>query len=119
MENLLDRVRSLESSDDVDWIVDVLALADQLLIGRLVNVCEVALMSLITLSNVGRLLHVACMCNAVQLESACMQMLCLNLPTVVELGYLDSFIFWQNSYFLIKNTKCKNQKSKFIFFFFN
>ena len=80
-----DRVSKIDKSDDVEFVCNCLTVADQLLISRLVNICESALVRLLTLKNVGELLEFACVYNAPQLKASGLQFICLNLAAVVEL----------------------------------
>ena len=80
-----DRVLKIDKSDDVEFICNCLSVADQLLISRLVTICESTLVRLLTLKNVGELLELACVYNAPQLRASAMQFICLNLAAVVEL----------------------------------
>ena len=82
-----DQALKVERSDDVEGIGNVLVAADQLLMPRLVCICEAALTGLLTLKNVGHMLDFADVFNAPQLKEACMHFICLNLPAVVELRF--------------------------------
>lgn len=83
-----DRALKIENSDDIGWIGNCLVVADQLIIPRLVSICESALVGLLTLKNVGQILEFSSIYNAGQLKRACMQYICLNLPAVVEMRYV-------------------------------
>jgi len=84
-----DRASKIDKSDDVEFVCNCLTVADQLLISRLVNICESALVRLLTLKNVGELLEFACVYNAPQLKASGLQFICLNLAAVVELRSWD------------------------------
>lgn len=84
-----DDVCRLKHSRDIEFLCQVLVCADQLLATRLKQMCEAALGDLMTLRNVSDLLEVACMYNADQLKTLCVQFMCINLPAVLECS-LDS-----------------------------
>lgn len=91
---LLDYVYQDEStcvaeSQDLELVCNVLVVADQLLVTRLKEMCEVALTSQMTLRNVGELLEMAMAYNAQQLRQACHQFIFLNLPALLESRNLD------------------------------
>ncbi|KAK7108349.1 inhibitor of Bruton tyrosine kinase-like [Littorina saxatilis] len=94
LEILLDFVYQDESSvvaetQDLELVCNVLVVADQLLVERLKEMCEVALTSQMTLRNVGELLEIATAYNASQLRLACQQFITLNLPVLLESRSLD------------------------------
>nr|KAG5696780.1 hypothetical protein BaRGS_012803 [Batillaria attramentaria] len=94
LEILLDFVYMDDSplvaeSQDTELLCNVLVVADQLLVTRLKEMCEVALTSLMTLRNVGELLEIATAYNAGQLCRACQQFISLNLPALLESRNLD------------------------------
>lgn len=63
--------------------------ADQLFIGRLREMCEVALANLINLKNCTELCQFAHTYNACQLKQCCMEFISLNLCSVLENRSLD------------------------------
>ncbi|CAG2065845.1 unnamed protein product, partial [Timema podura] len=77
------------ASEDLEFVCDVLAVADQLFVERLKEVCEAALGGLVTLKNVAQLLELSGAYNADQLKRCCMQYICLNLPAVLEARSLE------------------------------
>lgn len=77
------------ASEDPEFVCHVLVIADQLLIIRLKEMCEMALVELLTLKNASELLQLAFVYNAVQLKKACMEYICVNLPAVIESRSLD------------------------------
>ncbi|KAL8560153.1 hypothetical protein ACOMHN_021648 [Nucella lapillus] len=79
----------VEESQDVELLCNVLVVADQLLVQRLKEMCEVTLTSLMTLRNVGELLEIAIAYNADQLVGACHQFITLNMPALLESRNLD------------------------------
>ncbi|XP_076032976.1 inhibitor of Bruton tyrosine kinase isoform X2 [Oratosquilla oratoria] len=85
-----DDATKLQSSSDVEFVCNVLALANQLLIMRLKTTCEFILTNLLTLKNVVEILEFASIHNATQLKVACMEMIAQNLPSLLEIGLLNS-----------------------------
>lgn len=84
-----DDVPKLKHSRDIEFVCQVLVSADQLLATRLRQMCEAVLGDMMTLKNVSDLLEVACMYNADQLKTLCVQFMCINLPAILECS-LDS-----------------------------
>ncbi|XP_076444948.1 inhibitor of Bruton tyrosine kinase-like [Babylonia areolata] len=79
----------VEGSEDLELLCNVLVVADQLLVQRLKEMCEMTLASLMTLRNAGELLEIATAYNADQLILACQQFIILNLPALLESRNLD------------------------------
>lgn len=79
----------IKESQDVDFICSVLVVADQLLITRLKEICEVALTERLTLKIAAMLLEFAAMYNAEQLKLSCSQFIGLNMPALLEARSLD------------------------------
>ena len=79
----------IKESQNVDFICSVLVVADQLLITRLKEICEVALTEKLTLKNSVMLLEFAAMYNAEQLKLSCLQFIGLNMAALLEARSLD------------------------------
>ncbi|XP_055965774.1 inhibitor of Bruton tyrosine kinase isoform X2 [Sorex fumeus] len=79
----------IKESQNVDFICRVLVVADQLLITRLKEICEVALTEKLTLKNAAMLLEFAAMYNADQLKLSCLQFIGLNMSALLEARSLD------------------------------
>ncbi|XP_054425632.1 inhibitor of Bruton tyrosine kinase isoform X2 [Pteronotus mesoamericanus] len=79
----------IKESQNVDFICSVLVVADQLLIIRLKEICEVALTEKLTLKNAAMLLEFAAMYNAEQLKLSCLQFIGLNMVALLEARSLD------------------------------
>ncbi|XP_045699381.1 inhibitor of Bruton tyrosine kinase [Phyllostomus hastatus] len=79
----------IKESQNVDFICSVLVVADQLLITRLKEICEVALTENLTLKNAAMLLEFAAMYNAEQLKLSCLQFIGLNMAALLEARSLD------------------------------
>lgn len=66
-----------------------MVIADEWLLDRLRQMCEMKLCDLISLRNVCELLEFAQVCNADQLKKSCLQFACLNMPAIVESNSLN------------------------------
>lgn len=84
-----DSCPEVENCESIDFICNMLIVADQLFIIRLREMCEVALANLITLKNCTELCQFAHTYNATQLKQFCMEFISLNLCTVLENRSLD------------------------------
>ncbi|XP_061677249.1 inhibitor of Bruton tyrosine kinase isoform X2 [Syngnathoides biaculeatus] len=80
---------NIKESMNVAFICDVLVVADQLLIPRLKEMCEVAITEKLTLKNAAGLLEFASMYNAEQLKLSCFQFIVLNMTALLESKSLD------------------------------
>ncbi|XP_078504252.1 inhibitor of Bruton tyrosine kinase isoform X2 [Lissotriton helveticus] len=79
----------VKESQNVEFICNVLVVADQLLVTRLKEICEVAIAEKLTLKNAAELLEFAAMYNAEQLKLSCLQFISLNLAALLEARTLD------------------------------
>uniref|UniRef100_A0A8C9E1D2 Inhibitor of Bruton tyrosine kinase n=1 Tax=Phocoena sinus TaxID=42100 RepID=A0A8C9E1D2_PHOSS len=79
----------IKESQNLDFVCSVLVVADQLLISRLKEICEVALSEKLTLKNAAMLLEFAAMYNAEQLKLSCLQFIGLNMAALLEARSLD------------------------------
>ncbi|VVC95937.1 unnamed protein product [Leptidea sinapis] len=84
-----DKCPDIETSDSIDFICSMLIVSDQLFIGRLREMCEIALGNLITLKNCTELCQFAHTYNATQLKQCCMEYISLNLANILENRLLD------------------------------
>ncbi|KAG0711609.1 Inhibitor of Bruton tyrosine kinase [Chionoecetes opilio] len=80
----------LKQCHDVEFLCNVLVVADQLLVTRLREKCERIIAGLLTLKNAAELLEFAASYNASGLKTTIMQFLCQNLVAVLENGTLLS-----------------------------
>ncbi|NXA45287.1 IBTK kinase, partial [Nothocercus julius] len=84
-----DEAVAIKDSQNVEFICNVLVVADQLLISRLKEICEVAIAEKITLKNAAELLEFSAMYNAEQLKLSCLQFIGLNMAALLEARTLD------------------------------
>lgn len=83
-------------SEDLEFICNILVVADQFLLSRLKQICECQLTKLLTLKNVAEVLQFSFNYSAGQLQNSAMQFICLNLPALLEnktLEILDEEVF--------------------------
>ncbi|NXW56600.1 IBTK kinase, partial [Eurystomus gularis] len=84
-----DEALAIKDSQNVEFICNVLVVADQLLISRLKEICEVAIAEKLTLKNAAELLEFSAMYNAEQLKLSCLQFIVLNMAALLEARTLD------------------------------
>ncbi|KAM8954443.1 inhibitor of Bruton tyrosine kinase [Pelodytes ibericus] len=84
-----DEALAVKESANVEFICNVLVMADQLLIVRLKEMCEVIITERITLKNAAELLEFAALYNAEQLKLSCFQFIGLNMAALLEARSLD------------------------------
>ncbi|XP_071998162.1 inhibitor of Bruton tyrosine kinase isoform X2 [Engystomops pustulosus] len=84
-----DEAPVVKESANVEFICKVLVMADQLLIVRLKEMCEVTLTERLTLKNAAELLEFAALYNAAQLKVSCFQFIGLNMVALLESRSLD------------------------------
>ncbi|XP_059059647.1 inhibitor of Bruton tyrosine kinase [Achroia grisella] len=84
-----DTCPEIMNSDSIDFICSMLIVADQFLITRLREMCEIALANLITLKNCSELCQFAHTYNATQLKQSCMEFISLNLCNILENRVLE------------------------------
>ncbi|XP_064198711.1 inhibitor of Bruton tyrosine kinase isoform X1 [Anguilla rostrata] len=84
-----DESATVKECENVEFVCNVLVVADQLLITRLKEMCEVAITENLTLKNAAELLEFAVMYNAEQLKLSCHQFISLNIAALLESRALD------------------------------
>ncbi|XP_051853281.1 inhibitor of Bruton tyrosine kinase isoform X2 [Antechinus flavipes] len=84
-----DEAPAIKDSQSVEFVCNVLVVADQLLIIRLKEICEVAITEKLTLKNAAMTLEFAAMYNAEQLKLSCLQFIGLNMAALLEARTLD------------------------------
>ncbi|KAL2084814.1 hypothetical protein ACEWY4_020332 [Coilia grayii] len=80
---------TVKECQKVEFVCNVLVVADQLLISRLKEMCEVAITENLTLKNAAELLEFASMYNADQLRLSCQQFIVINMAALLESRALD------------------------------
>uniref|UniRef100_A0A4W4HIW7 BTB domain-containing protein n=1 Tax=Electrophorus electricus TaxID=8005 RepID=A0A4W4HIW7_ELEEL len=84
-----DESPTVRESLSVEFVCNVLVVADQLLITRLKEMCEVALTENLTLKNAAELLEFAVVYSAEQLKLSCLQFIGLNMAAMLESRALE------------------------------
>uniref|UniRef100_A0A3Q1KHK9 BTB domain-containing protein n=2 Tax=Anabas testudineus TaxID=64144 RepID=A0A3Q1KHK9_ANATE len=84
-----DESPTIKESLNVEFVCNVLVVADQLLITRLKEMCEVVITENLTLKNAAELLEFSTMYNAEQLKLSCLQFIVLNMSALLESKALD------------------------------
>ncbi|XP_016389972.1 inhibitor of Bruton tyrosine kinase-like [Sinocyclocheilus rhinocerous] len=84
-----DESPTVRESVNVEFVCNVLVVADQLLITRLKEICEVAITENLTLKNAAELLEFATVYNADQLKLSCLQFMVLNMTALLESRALE------------------------------
>ncbi|XP_059423219.1 inhibitor of Bruton tyrosine kinase [Carassius carassius] len=84
-----DECPTVRESVNVDLMCNVLVVADQLLITRLKEICEVAITENLTLKNAAELLEFSTVYNADQLKVSCLQFIVLNMAALLESRALE------------------------------
>ncbi|XP_048577771.1 inhibitor of Bruton tyrosine kinase isoform X2 [Nematostella vectensis] len=84
-----DDAHRIKGLQDIEFIGNVLVVADQLLIGRLKEICESHMAKMISFKNVMELLEFSCVYNALQLKETCLEFICSNLCLLLEAGHLN------------------------------
>ncbi|KAK5862724.1 hypothetical protein PBY51_018093 [Eleginops maclovinus] len=84
-----DESPTIKEGLNVEFVCNVLVVADQLLITRLKEMCEVVITENLTLKNGAELLEFATMYNAEQLKLSCLQFIVLNMAALLESRALD------------------------------
>ncbi|XP_061572215.1 inhibitor of Bruton tyrosine kinase [Cololabis saira] len=84
-----DESPTIKESLHVEFVCNVLVVADQLLITRLKEMCEVVITENLTLKNAAELLEFASMYSAEQLKLSCLQFIVLNMAALLESKTLD------------------------------
>uniref|UniRef100_A0A8C2ZKE5 Inhibitor of Bruton tyrosine kinase n=1 Tax=Cyclopterus lumpus TaxID=8103 RepID=A0A8C2ZKE5_CYCLU len=78
-----DESHTIKESLNVEFVCNVLVVADQLLITRLKEMCEVVITENLTLKNGAELLEFATMYNAEQLKLSCLQFIVINMAVLI------------------------------------
>ncbi|KAJ5467381.1 hypothetical protein N7475_005133 [Penicillium sp. IBT 31633x] len=88
-ERLFDEVRANDIDDFIDLILDVMFVANELMIDRLSQVCQKMLGCFVTTRNVCFLLNSIAPCYVTEFKDAALEYICLNLEAMLANGYLE------------------------------
>ncbi|CAL5870500.1 uncharacterized protein PFLUO_LOCUS4737 [Penicillium psychrofluorescens] len=88
-ERLFDEVRTKNLDDFVDLVLDVMFVANELMIDRLSQVCQKMLGRFVTTRNVCYLLSCVAPCYVTEFKDAALEYICLNLEDMLANRYLE------------------------------
>ncbi|KAL4932640.1 BTB domain and ankyrin repeat protein [Aspergillus undulatus] len=100
-DGLFDEVRTKDTQDFVDLIIDVAFVANELMIDRLAQICQKALGRFVTSRNVCHLLNSIAPCFVSEFKDAALEYICLNLEDLISnrfLGDLDEHLLRELDY---------------------
>ncbi|KAK2854380.1 hypothetical protein FQN49_005150 [Arthroderma sp. PD_2] len=88
-EDLFDDVRAADGEAFMDIVIDVLSVANELMVDRLAQVCQRRLSMFVTTQNVCQLLNAVMPCSVTEFKRAALEFICLNLEVMLENRLLD------------------------------
>ncbi|CAI7657876.1 unnamed protein product [Penicillium glandicola] len=88
-ERLFDEVRAKDLDDFIDLLLDVMFVANELMIDRLSQVCQKMLGRFVTTRNVCYLLNSIAPCCVTDFKDAALEYICLNLEAMLANRYLE------------------------------
>ncbi|KAJ5959643.1 uncharacterized protein N7479_006793 [Penicillium vulpinum] len=88
-ERLFDEVRTNDLDDFIDLLLDVMFVANELMIDRLSQVCQKMLGRFVTTRNVCYLLNSIAPCCVTEFKDAALEYICLNLEAMLANRYLE------------------------------
>ncbi|KAJ5452848.1 hypothetical protein N7445_001031 [Penicillium cf. griseofulvum] len=88
-EQLFDEVRTNDLDDFIDLLLDVMFVANELMIDRLSQVCQKMLGRFVTTRNVCYLLNSIAPCCVTEFKDAALEYICLNLEAMLANRYLE------------------------------
>lgn len=88
-ESLFDEVRTNDLDDFIDLILDVMFVANELIIDRLSQVCQKMLGRFVSTRNVCYLLNSVAPCCVTEFKDAALEYICLNLEAMLANRYLE------------------------------
>ncbi|KAL4919890.1 hypothetical protein BDW62DRAFT_177904 [Aspergillus aurantiobrunneus] len=94
-DRLFEDVRTTDTQEFVDLIIDVAFVANELMIDRLAQLCQKALGRFVTSRNVCHLLNSVAPCFVTEFKDAALEYICLNLEDLISnklLGDLDDHL---------------------------
>ena len=88
-ESLFDEVRTNDLDEFIDLLMDVMFVANELMIDRLCQICQKTLGRFVTTRNVCYLLNSVAPCYISEFKYAAMEYICLNLEAMLANRYLE------------------------------
>ncbi|EFR04969.1 BTB/POZ domain-containing protein 1 [Nannizzia gypsea CBS 118893] len=97
-EELFDNVNVSNTDAFMDIVIDVLSVANELMIDRLAQICQRRLSTFVTIQNVCQLLNAVMPCSVKEFKRAALEFICFNLEIMLEhrlLDELDPDLRWE------------------------
>ncbi|KAI9844635.1 MAG: hypothetical protein M1837_005487 [Sclerophora amabilis] len=88
-EELFDDVVTNDLDEFLDVVVDVLSVANELMLDRLSQICQKVLGRFVNTRNACQLLNAVSSCSVTEFKDACLEYLCLNLEAMLENHLLE------------------------------
>ncbi|KAI9756211.1 MAG: hypothetical protein M4579_003951 [Chaenotheca gracillima] len=88
-EELFDEIVTEDLDEFLDIVVDVLSVANELMLDRLSQICQKTLGRYVNTRNACQLLNVVSSCSVTEFKDACLEYLCLNLEAMLENHLLE------------------------------
>ncbi|KAE8556144.1 hypothetical protein EYB25_000844 [Talaromyces marneffei] len=88
-DELFEDVRYNNLDEFIDFVLDVMFAANELMVDRLAQVCQKMLGQFVNTRNVCQLLNAVAPCTVTEFKEAALEYICLNLETLLENRLLD------------------------------
>ncbi|KIW59672.1 hypothetical protein PV05_04107 [Exophiala xenobiotica] len=88
-EELFDDIVAKSLDEFIDMVIEVLSAANELMVGRLAQICQQTLGKYVNVRNVCSLLNTVAECSVDDFKHAALEYICLNLETMLEMKLLD------------------------------
>jgi inhibitor of Bruton tyrosine kinase len=88
-EDLFDDIATTSLDEFLDIVIEVLAVANELMLDRLAQICQRTIGKYVTLRNVCTLVNTVSECTVDDFKKAALEYICLNLESMMELRLLD------------------------------
>ncbi|KAK2744269.1 hypothetical protein FQN57_004354 [Myotisia sp. PD_48] len=88
-EELFDEVLANDLDEFMDLVIDVLSVANELMIDRLAQICQKFLGAFVNAQNVCHLLNAVAPCSVTRFKRVALEYVCLNLGAMLENRLLD------------------------------
>ncbi|PGH02523.1 hypothetical protein AJ80_08834 [Polytolypa hystricis UAMH7299] len=97
-DELFEDVQTQELEDFIDLVIDVMSVANELMLDRLAQICQKMLGYFVNTRNVCHLLNAVAPCSVPAFKQAALEYMCLNLEAMLEnklLDDLESDLFYE------------------------
>ncbi|EEP76304.1 predicted protein [Uncinocarpus reesii 1704] len=89
-DELFEDVRTSDLDDFIDLVIDVMFVANELMLDRLAQICQKLLGSFVDIRNVVPFLNAVAPCSVSSFKRAALEYICLNLEVMLENRLLDN-----------------------------